>query len=45
MAELNGLEVCTADVSRAFLQLKCKEKVWTCAGIDLEESSMGESLL
>ena len=34
LASLNKLQVCAADVSCAFLQAKCKEKIWTRAGVE-----------
>jgi hypothetical protein len=32
LAALNGLDICTADVGNAYLNAKCRERIWTIAG-------------
>ena len=43
LAQLNGLQVCAGDVSCAFLQLQCKEKIYTIDGPRIWSQTTRES--
>ena len=45
LAQLNGLQVCAGDVSCAFLQLQCKEKIYTIAGPEFGPKLHGKVLV
>lgn len=45
IAELNKLQICAGDILFAFLQLKCKEKIWTQAGIKFGPDLKGKTLV
>ena len=45
LAQLNGLQVCAGDVSCAFLQSQCKEKIYTIAGPEFGPKLQGKVLV
>ena len=45
LAQLNGLQVCAGDVSCAFLQSQCKEKIYTIAGPEFGPKFQGKVLV
>ena len=45
LAQLNGLQVCAGDVSCAFLQSQCKEKIYTIAGPEFGPKLQGKVLM
>ena len=45
LAQLNGLQVCAGDVSCAFLQSQCKEKIYTIAGPEFGPKLQGQVLV
>ena len=45
LAQLNGLQVCAGDISCAFLQSQCKEKIYTIAGPEFGPKLQGKVLV
>ena len=45
LAQLNGLQVCAGDVSCAFLQSQCQEKIYTIAGPEFGPKLQGKVLV
>ena len=45
LAQLNGLKVCAGNVSCAFLQSQCKEKIYTIAGPEFGPKLQGKVLV
>ena len=45
LAQLNGLQVCAGNVSCAFLQSQCKEKIYTIAGPEFGPKLQGKVLV
>jgi hypothetical protein len=45
VASINGLSICAADISNAFLYGKTKEKTYVLAGLEFDHKYAGKRLV